>query len=53
MPPQSQCLPDNLQACDGLLFFLLDRCWARVIQVRLVFRDVRVASAFVDQLEND
>ena len=34
-------------------FLLLDRSWARVIQVRLDFRDVRVASAFVDQLEKD
>ena len=34
-------------------FLLLDRNWARVIQVRLDFRDVRVASAFVDQLEKD
>ena len=34
-------------------FFLLDRSWARVIQMRLDFRDVRGASAFVDQLEKD
>ena len=34
-------------------FLLLDRSWARVIQMRLDLRDVRGASAFVDQLEND
>ena len=34
-------------------FLLLDRSWARVIQVRLDLRDVRVASVFVDQLEKD
>ena len=32
-------------------FLLLDRSWARVIQVRLDVKDVRVASVFVDQLE--
>ena len=31
-------------------FLLLDGSWARVIQVRLDFWGVRVASAFVDQL---